>query len=149
MTGEIDFGHVISPEEAQLSLDPTQDNQADNPVISNGDLTWEYHNMGRINGVRVADDDIALPIEKDELIDGAFELRRIPRSKIFWMSPEDADSIKLYDDLLALQESNEIQILEEIKQYDAAKSKFMVWLRYDELSYVLKPRYAYLREEIR
>ena len=146
---EIDFGHVISPEEAQLSLDPTQDSQSDDRVISNGNLTWEYHNMGRINGVRVADDDIALPIETDELIDGAFELRRTPRSKIFWMSPEDADSIKLYDDLLALQEDCEIQILEEIKQYDAAKSKFMVWLRYDELRYELKPRYAYLREEIR
>ena len=140
---------MISPEEAQLSIDPTQDSQDSSQVVANGNLTWEYHNMGRINGVRVADEDIALPIETDELVDGAFELKRKPRSKIFWMSPEDAESIKLYDDLLELQEECEIQILEEIKQYDASKSKFMVWLRYDELRYELKPRYAYLREEIR
>jgi hypothetical protein len=63
------------------------------------------------------------------------------------MSPEDEESIKLYDKLLAAQATNQLVIIDELKQYDTGKCKFMVWLRYDELCYELNPRFEYLREE--
>ena len=121
-----------------------------NQVVADvGDAVWEYHELGRINNIPVADSDLNLPIDSEATLDAAFTLKRIPRSKVFWMSPEDEDSIKLYDDLLAQQTDGKIQIIEESKQYDPNKGKFIVWLRYDETVIELKPRYAYLREEIK
>lgn len=147
--GEIDFGHMVSLQDAMLEEPPMGDPQGANIVSSVGDLVWEYHELGRINNIPVAGADLNLPIDSEKLIDDAFTLKRIPRSKVFWMSPEDEDSIRLYDDLLAQQTDGKIQIIEEAKQYDPNKGKFIVWLRYDETTIELKPRYAYLREEIK
>lgn len=146
---DIDFGHMVSIEEAMLAEEPPQNENYTSGVISDiGNPLWYYINEGTIRGIPVADDAIGLPIDRDELLDVAFILRRTPRSKIFWMSPEDADSIKMYDKLLTEQAEGKLVIIDELKQYDQSKCKFMVWLRYDELLYELNPRFAYLREEI-
>ena len=147
---EMDFGRMVSIEDAMLASLPGAEQQPGASVeAATGDLVWEYHETGRINNIPVADSDLNLPIDSDRLLDDAFTLKRISKSKVFWMSPEDADSMKLYDDLLAQQDDGRIQITEELKQYDPNKGKFIVWLRYDETSIVLKPRYAYLREEVK
>ena len=146
---ELEFGRTVSLDEVMLADIPGGEPQQNQVVSSVGDLVWEYHELGRINNIPVADTDLNLPIDREDLIDAAFTLKRIPRSKVFWMSPEDEESIKLYDDLLAQQTDGKIQIIEEAKQYDPNKGKFIVWLRYDETTIELKPRYAYLREEIK
>ena len=143
------FGHMVSPQEALLAELPIGEDPAQSNGITNvGNLTWEYHNLGTLNGMPVADADQNLAIERDDLIDAAFTLKGTPRSKVFWMSPDNEDSIKLYDDLLERQSKGEIRIMEELKQYDTTKSAFMVWVRYDEVEWQLNPRFAYLREEL-
>lgn len=149
MTDEIDFGRMVSLEDAMLAESPADDGKQNNIISPTDDVLWEYHELGRVNNIPVAEADQKLPIDSERLLDGAFTLKRTPRSVVFWMSPEDEESIKLYDDLLAQQTDGRIQIIEELKQYDANKGKFIVWLRYDETVIELKPRYAYLREEIK
>ena len=149
MTDEIDFGRMVSLEDAMLAESPADDDKQNNIISPMDDVLWEYHELGRVNNIPVAEADQKLPIDSERLLDGAFTLKRTPRSVVFWMSPEDEESIKLYDDLLAQQTDGRIQIIEELKQYDANKGKFIVWLRYDETVIELKPRYAYLREEIK
>ena len=149
MTDETDFGRMVSLEDAMLAESPADDDKQNNIISPMDDVLWEYHELGRVNNIPVAEADQKLPIDSERLLDGAFTLKRTPRSVVFWMSPEDEESIKLYDDLLAQQTDGRIQIIEELKQYDANKGKFIVWLRYDETVIELKPRYAYLREEIK
>lgn len=147
---DADFGHVVSSQEAVLTETPNQQENSTSGVISDiGNALWYYHNEGTIRGIPVADDSIGLPIDREDLLDVAFILRRTPRSKIFWMSPEDEESIKLYDKLLNAQAEGRLVIIDELKQYDMNKCKFMVWLRYDELLYELNPRFEYLREELK
>jgi len=147
---DADFGHVVSSQEAMLTDTPNQQQNSTSGVISDiGNALWYYHNEGTIRGIPVADDSIGLPIDREDLLDVAFILRRTPRSKIFWMSPEDEESIKLYDKLLNAQAEGRLVIIDELKQYDMNKCKFMVWLRYDELLYELNPRFEYLREELK
>ena len=146
---EIDYGHMVSVQDATLAESPAQEESYTSGVISDaGNALWAYHNEGTIRGIPVAANAVGLPIDKEAMLDVAFLLRRTPRSKIFWMSPEDEESIKLYDDLLAQQAEGKLIIVDELKQYDMNKCKFMVWLRYDELLYELNPRFEYLREEL-
>lgn len=146
---DADYGHVVSSEEATLTETPNQQENSTTGVISDvGNALWYYHNEGTIRGIPVADNSVGLPIDREDLLDVAFILRRTPRSKIFWMSPEDEESIKLYDKLLNAQAEGRLVIIDELKQYDMNKCKFMVWLRYDELLYELNPRFEYLREEL-
>lgn len=146
---DADYGHVVSSEEALLTETPQSQENSTSGVISDiGNALWYYHNQGTIRGIPVADNSIGLPIDREDLLDVAFILRRTPRSKIFWMSPEDEESIKLYDKLLNAQAEGRLVIIDELKQYDMNKCKFMVWLRYDELLYELNPRFEYLREEL-
>ena len=149
MTDNDDYGHMVSIEEAMLSEVPIKEMQEQNQISTIGNELWSYYNEGRIHGIPVEDKDIGLPIDRDDMLDVAFLLKRIPKSKIFWMSPEDEESIKLYDDLLTQQADGRLIIVDELKQYDTSKCKFMVWLRYDELSYELNPRFDYLREELK
>ena len=149
MTSDADYGHVVSSNEAMLFETPNQqENSTSGVILDPASSLWEYHNQGTLHGVPVADNAVGLPIDKESLLDVALTLKRTPRSKIFWMSPEDEESIKLYDKLLAAQSENQLVIIDELKQYDASKCKFMVWLRYDELLYELNPRFEYLREEL-
>ena len=148
MTDSDDYGHMVSIEEAMLSEAPIKEMQEQAQISTIGNELWSYHNEGRIHGIPVEDNAIGLPIDRDDMLDVAFLLKRIPKSKIFWMSPEDEESIKLYDDLLTQQADGRLIIVDELKQYDTSKCKFMVWLRYDELSYELNPRFDYLREEL-
>ena len=141
---DADYGHVVSSEEATLTETPNQQENSTTGVISDvGNALWYYHNEGTIRGIPVADNSVGLPIDREDLLDVAFILRRTPRSKIFWMSPEDEESIKLYDKLLNAQAEGRLVIIDELKQYDMNKCKFMVWLRYDELLYELNPRFEY------
>lgn len=149
MSEEVDFGHVVSLDEALLSDEPGEQSKEEEQLTTIGNALWEYHNLGRIGGVPVADDAVGLPIDRDDMLGVAFNLKRVPKSMIFWMSPEDTESIKKYDDLLNKQTDGELIIVDELKQYDMNKCKFMVWIRYDLLSYELNPRFDYLREELK
>lgn len=148
MTENDDYGHMVSIDEVMLSESPFKEEKAENQISTIGNELWSYHNEGRIHGIPVADNAVGLPIDRDDMLDVAFTLKRVPKSKIFWMSPEDEESIKLYDAMLAQQADGQLIIIDELKQYDTSKCKFMVWLRYDELSYELNPRFDYLREEL-
>lgn len=148
MTENDDYGHMVSIDEVMLSESPFKEEKAENQISTVGNELWSYHNEGRIHGIPVAENAVGLPIDRDDMLDVAFTLKRVPKSKIFWMSPEDGESIKLYDAMLAQQADGQLIIIDELKQYDTSKCKFMVWLRYDELSYELNPRFDYLREEL-
>ena len=148
MTENDDYGHMVSIDEVMLSESPFKEEKAENQISTIGNELWSYHNEGRIHGIPVVDNAVGLPIDRDDMLDVAFTLKRVPKSKIFWMSPEDEESIKLYDAMLAQQADGQLIIIDELKQYDTSKCKFMVWLRYDELSYELNPRFDYLREEL-
>lgn len=150
MSEKVDFGHVVSLKEAMLSETPQEDKQDQQQTLMDMMTeVWSYQHLGRIRGVPVNPGDLGLPVAREDLLDVAFYLKVTPKSKIFWISPEEVDSIKLYDDLLALQSDKQIQILDELKQYDASKGKFMVWVRYDEQCYALDPRFEFLRKELK
>lgn len=143
-------GRLVSAKEAFMLTDedlPGAEQRPEGIVASNGDALWDYRNENRINGVIVRESDRDLAVENDEMLAKAFRIHAVPKSLIFWMSPEDEESIKKYDDLLKMVSDGRAIIVNEEKQYDQSKGKFMVWIRYDEICYELHPRFSFLKEE--
>lgn len=105
-----------------------------------------YMNKGTINGVPVAEADRCAKVDSEALLDQAFILDRKPRSSIFRLSPDRPEELAAYDELLALVYGGKAIIVDETKQFDTANGCFLVWVRYDELCYMLHPRYGYLKD---
>lgn len=112
-----------------------------------GNMMWEYQKLGRINGVPVKESDKHLKLDSaDRLID-AFQLDRRPVSLVFHLAPDNEDDAKKYNDILDGVHDGSLEIIDEIRQFDQDKGWFVVWIRYNELQYVLNPRYSWLRED--
>lgn len=148
------IGHIDGVGDVALagidSLPGVSDLEADDSglrISAEGNALWNYHNLGRINGVPVADDARSLPVDRDDMLAVAFTLDRRPRSLMLYMKPDDPESFRAYDDIMDAVYDGRAEIIDEIRQYDAASSRFVVWIRYNELKYVLNERFAYLREE--
>lgn len=82
-------------------------------MTESGNALWSYRNEGRINGIPVAEKDCSLPIDREDLLQAAFQLTSTPRSLIFWMSPDDEDAIKAYDSLLKRAADGSVLIQDE------------------------------------
>lgn len=146
------YGQVVSVKEAGILTDnmlPGMQADPDTEISALGNALWSYKFDHKINGIPVAATDCNLPIDREDLLYVAFQLDTIPKSTIFWMSPEDNESIEAYDALLARVYNGSVIIVDELKQYDQTKGKFMVWIRYNEMQYSLHKRFTYLREDIK
>lgn len=149
---DLSYGQVVSPKEAGVLTDnmlPGKPIAQENEISPVGNALWSYKTEHKINGIPVAAQDCDLPIDRDDLLFVAFKLDSVPRSAVFWMSPEDTEAIKQYDDLLRREYEGSIMIVDELKQYDSAKGKFITWIRYNEMQYSLHPRFTYLREDMK
>ena len=147
-----EYGTLISAEEAELLLDsslPGAEQDTESEVSPLGNALWSYKEEHRINGIKVASGDCGLPIDRDDVLNTAFQLVSVPKSLLLWLSPDDAEAIAKYDALLQQVYDGSVIIQDEIKQYDQTKGKFMVWIRYNEVSYKLHPRFQFLREEVK
>lgn len=148
---EAEYGEMVSAKEAELLPDsalPSQQDDTPESISSIGNALWSYKNEHKINGVQVDSKDQDLPIDRDDLLNAAFTLVSRPRSMMLWMSPDDAEALAKYDELLQRVYDGAVIIQDEVQQYDTNKGKFMVWIRYNEVHYELHPRFQYLREEI-
>lgn len=149
---DMNYGQVVSTKEAGVLTDsmlPGGRTETAEELSPLGNALWSYKFEHKINGVPVTEADCNLPIDREDLLYVAFQLNTVPKSAIFWMSPEEAESIKEYDELLSRVYNGSVVIIDELKQYDPNKGKFMVWIRYNELSYSLHKRFTYLREDIK
>ncbi len=146
MTGAERFGRLSSMEDVELAPPPEDRREPEKAFPGLGNALWSYRNEHRINGVPVAEGDTELKITSDDILLSAFVLDRRPMSAVLYVAPGSEGS-EQYDALLARAYAGEIVIVDEIKQFDAANARFVVWVRYDEVRYVLHPRYKYLREE--
>lgn len=145
------FGHIVPPSEARILQDdilPGAETQTNSPLMAGtGNALWSYHNEGKIYGYPVLEEDRDLAIERDEEILQKFEPKREAHSEMFWMSPDDEESIKRYDNILKMVTDGTINIIEENKQYDASRGAYLVWIRYDKVWFQLHPRFRQLRED--
>lgn len=145
------FGHLVGPEDAAVQgyddmpmPGMAQDERITEMVES---PLWDYMNTGKLNGIPVNSMDLGLKIDSDDMVQAAFQLERVPRSLLLYMSPDDPESIRKYDEVMERAYRGEVMLVDEQKQFDPSKGKFIVWLRYDEVQYALHPRFQYLREE--
>jgi len=144
------FGRVDSIADASIFSEDELPGSAETPdihITDEGNALWSYQREGRINGIPVVESARGLKIDNDELLSVAFELERVPKSEIFYMSPDNQEGIGKYDTILGKVYNGEAVVLEENKQYDAQKGCFLVWVRYDLLAYKLHPRFEYLTKE--
>lgn len=149
---DTEYGTIVSTKETELLLDsdlPKADPEEDSEISPLGNALWSYKEEHRINGIQVAPGDCGLPIDRDDVLNTAFQLMSVPKSLLLWLSPDDAEAIAKYDALLQQVYDGSVIIQDEIKQYDQTKGKFMVWIRYNEVSYKLHPRFQFLREEVK
>lgn len=149
---DTEYGTIVSTKETELLLDsdlPKADSEEDSEISPLGNALWSYKEEHRINGIQVAPGDCGLPIDRDDVLNTAFQLVSVPKSLLLWLSPDDAEAIAKYDALLQQVYDGAVIIQDEIKQYDQTKGKFMVWIRYNEVSYKLHPRFQFLREEVK
>lgn len=141
------IGRLVSTRDAGILTEedlPGYKKQDEKTIVaSNGDDLWAYRNEGKINGIVVRDSDCNLPVDKDELLQKAFKIHAIPHSEFFRL-PADLDK---YNQLLKDVYDGKATIVDEQKQFDAAKGEFIDWVRYDEICYELNPRYSHLKEE--
>lgn len=112
-----------------------------------GNALWMYQHEGLINGIPVERASAGLSIESDEMLYTAFVLDRKPCSVVIELKPKDKEGQAEYDAILDRAYKGEIILVDEIKQFDAANSCFLVFVRYDEVMYKLHPRFNYLRGE--
>ena len=149
---QAEYGQVYSAKDTELlqdsQLPKASQEGAPQDISSVGNALWSYKTEGKINGVPVKSSDAGLPIDREDLLQAAFQLESIPRSMLLWLSPDDEEAIAKYDELLNRVYNGSVIIVDEMKQYDSAKSKIMVWIRYNEVSYALHQRFQYLREEV-
>ena len=147
----IDYGATVTADDAKVFTDdlmPGFLDEGPTEIDATGNALWTYRKEGTINGVAVAKGDTDLPITDESYLRTAFELKTTPRSILLWMSPDEKESIEIYDTLLARAANGEIMIVDETKQYDIKQCKFMVWIRYNEVHYSLHQRFQHLREEL-
>lgn len=144
-------GRLVSAKDAKLITDDdlpkAEEEEQKGIVFSDGDALWSYRNEGKINGYPVDSGSLNLPIERDDQLLKCFRPRLTPHSVLFWLSPDDPEENEKYNKLLQESYDGKISIVDEQTQYDAGKGKFMVWVRYNEVSYELHPRHSYLKEE--
>lgn len=134
--------------DAMRLADAAEGEQQDAIRLSDqGDLLWSYQNEGRIYGVPVVKEHQGLKLDTDDAVVRVFELVRRPKSMILLMNADTAESQEKYDRLLDDVYDGRAEIVDETKQFDPAKSAFLVWVRYNELSFRLNPRFSYLLEE--
>ena len=141
------YGTLGSVEDAAaLSMDEQEEQQ---PYIDTvGNSLWDYQHEGRINGVPVFEGDRDLKIDRDDMLAAAFTLYRTPRSLLLYLAPGDDDKGNAkYSELLLAAADGSVEIIDELRQWDAGSNRFVLWVRYDELEYRLHPRFAFLREE--
>lgn len=145
------YGDLVPADGAQVMGDNllprvpvTED---DREITSFGNALWSYKFTGRLNGVPVRSEDRRLPIDREDLLNVAFELVSVPQSVMFWMSPDIEGSTDKYDELLKRAADNEIYIAEETAQYEPSKGAYLVWIKYRTQTYALHKRFEYLREE--
>lgn len=120
--------------------------QQDEPS-DKGEELWSYQRLGKINGVPVRECDRGLKISTQSLLTDAFVLDRKPHSYVFYVKPEDNESLALYNDILDKVHEGTVEIIDELRQFSSSKEAFLVWIRYNELLYVLNERYNWLHEE--
>lgn len=143
-------GCLVSAKEAFMLTDedlPGAEQRQEGIVAGSGEALWSYRHENRINGVLVQECDRDLAVENEEMLSQAFRIHSVPKSMIFWMSPDDPESIEKYNELLNMVSDGRAIIVNEEKQYDQSKGKFLVWIRYDEICYELHPRFDFLKEE--
>jgi hypothetical protein len=144
------FGNVSGMDDG--SLVDTSKILSDEPsrndtITKDGNLLWSYVNEGRLYGIPVAAQDRNLKIDREDLLTSAFDLVRHPKSELLIISEDDPTGLNRYNEILEGVQDGKISIVDETRQFDPAKCRFILWIRYDVLECALHPRYAYLREE--
>lgn len=149
MTDSVMYGAVTPASDAYISEQPNylQGTGDEQQITQLGNALWEYKHEQRINGIPVCAEHRNLKIDRDDLLNAAFYLDSVPKSEIFWLSPDDADAIERYNDILQRAYNGSIIIQEELKQYDTTKCKYLVWVKYSEVQYKLHKRFMYILEE--
>ena len=149
MSTDSHIGGTSGPSEVSLAETPRQ--EAAQPVVgfsaASGGFLYEYQTDGRIGGVPVSSCDRGLPIESDEALADAFELRRRPRALVVSLPADAGDVSGKYAELLEAVYDGRAVVIDERTEWDAASSRFVVFVRYDEVEYALRSRFSYLREE--
>jgi len=151
MSDTVDEPICISAAGARLLTEddlPGREKEDDGSIkLSNSDALWSYREEHKIQNVQVKQSDCNLPIADDETLAKAFRLSTVPHSEMFWLSPEDTEALEKYNQIIQAAYDGKVIIVDEQKQYDQSKGKFMVWLRYDEVGWELHPRFEFIREE--
>lgn len=151
MSNDPILGELVSAADVDLicdedlpGLDEDQKKKDRNTVTAyNGDVLFAYREENKINGIIVNEADRDLPIEKDDEVQRYFRPHQTPHSEILRLP---ADNEK-YNQLLQDVYDGKAIIVDEQKQFDAAKGEFIVWIRWDSVCYELSPRYSYLKED--
>lgn len=140
MTGPGDYG---APEDTLLAPCPGRDETE--PGVLGGDSSsplWEYMQLGRIAGVPVEESARGIHMETSDMLESAFYLDRRPRMLLVALSPDDPEGQRQYSELLDRVHDGTAAIIDEERQFDAAHARFIVLVRYNELTYRLHPRFA-------
>ena len=143
---ELFSGEVVTLKDSSL-YGADQEKQDSSVNLEAGNDLWCYQTMHTFMGTPVAQEAQDLPIDSEELLRRALSLHRTPKSVVLRITPDSPEGNDKYAELLRKQAEGEIVITGEERNFDAAKSGYIVWVTYDELLYVLNPRYAFLKNE--
>lgn len=143
-----DYGRALSASE--IAFETPDAIQGEEPPASTaglGNALWLYQKLGTINGVPVAASARGLPIEGDDTLQAAFILDRHPRCAIFRLHDGECPDKVAYDTLLDRAYAGEVAVVSESEHFDEVKGHFLLLVKYEELQYVLHPRYEFLKSK--
>lgn len=142
------YGRVLSPSDVSLDMpDVVQGDNVPQPPPDLGNALWIYQTQGKINGVPVAQEARGLPIDGDDMLQTVFMLDKHPRCMVLRLHDGDCSDKDKFDELLSRAYLGEVSIVSEDIQFDASRGHFLVLLKFEELQYVLHPRYSYLKND--
>ena len=133
------LGEMLSPADGALPVESGVPWGSGKPPSKETNLLWEYRVKGTVCGFPVEDAARNLSVSSDEELMSALETRKREHVKVFWLSPESG--VDEYEEILARCNDGTSILEERSLQYDQAKSAYMVFLRYSDVSYTVSDRY--------
>lgn len=137
--------NILGPADITIQRDSGEHISQPGLSVDMSQLLLTYRRQGTVDGVPVQDNARQLLVRSQQQLRKALRIQQQLYTFLQWISPDTPQQIRLqYDTIQQKALKGQYSIIQQIKQYDPAKSAFIVFVKYAKLTYTLNPRFEHL-----